>query len=296
MGTTDLNDDPPFRSTLADEAELGPEAGRSALWRPLLWWIPIALGFLIWELTDETGIAVAVSCARAGWPYVSVGWWLYRHDPISRRGTASLVFHLGLGVTRWGLASIGLIWGLVFAEALWEQLAGVQNQNPAMDWRQLNLMLVGFCCLFAGTSVAGLGCAMCFRRGLRLWANPRLRRELSGRDTWPPAVSKRRRWLSFLFVTGTAAFGSVFVVQFLLFMGIGIAGGMVLAVLRAPAAFMQAFMVFNMQGSFVLAMCLGPVLGLSVLARTPEQCWPELIFLDLDADEAWEGQSERRRP
>ena len=103
------------------------EGTKSWLDRPWMWPLFGLIGIVVFELTTNPGLAVAVFCVKLGVGDVRLGLWLARTDPNPQRGTitglmaASLV---GLKIT---LASLVISIVLAVLSQTMDQNAG-QNQ------------------------------------------------------------------------------------------------------------------------------------------------------------------------
>jgi hypothetical protein len=81
------------------------------------WVLPmlVVLGILIYEVTSQPGIGVAVLCLKFGWEDFRTGFWLRRADPERRRGSACFWLFMSLGMLKTAITGSILMFVFVFA-------------------------------------------------------------------------------------------------------------------------------------------------------------------------------------
>jgi hypothetical protein len=174
----------------------GPDAGEGdgAGSRPnyLLWSLLFGIGFLVYELTAQPALSVAVVCAKFGWSDLQSALWLRRVDPDRRRGRCLFWLYLAGGLWRLAVAaSIAMVLLLLIQACVSHPRAGRMLPNALLEMVSATLLEA-----FAGFGAATLAVytALAGARGarLRLWLDVgvhRARRE----NVWPPAVWRGNR-------------------------------------------------------------------------------------------------------
>ncbi len=197
--------------------------------------------YLVYEVTHRPSWGLAVICAVFGWNDLRASLWIIRRDPYRVRGMICGLFYLAAASAKVTMAAF-----VGAAAILW--LAVIAGERPPRDLIGLSMTAVLGLTLLA---IFATGAAFAARlAGVRVWldSSPKRSREL---NEWPPRHHGENIML-------------------------GVSNPVVIVVvLIAPR--------FAMQMGFL------PVLGLvlvittmlwwlfsSVVARAPDECWPEL--------------------
>jgi hypothetical protein len=228
----------------------------------------LAVGWTVWKLTEQPGLAALVLCLKFGWSDFRTAFWLRRADPDRGRGGACFWLYFSSGL--WKTAVIGVAMVLVVIGAAVVEQALRQN-GPRQDQRLARQMLASAAVTaFFAFSLTTLTTSRCLwlarRHGVRLWLNGAVGHARARRD-WPPLYG-RRNWTLLLLLTAVLVF--YFVLMPLL-------GGL----------FLRPLMMAGAKGAQVAAvvvvvwMFAAPALLANVLrtarrdhvAAYPEDCW-----------------------
>jgi len=240
------------------EPDSGTSASRSFRWRSLFsWGLFLGLGLLVWELTDQTGLAVSVACLRFGLDESATGAWLLWRDPVRNRGWACFTFHFARGSGRSGVIAVCVT---TLAEVLQRWGAG-PNQRLIMNQNfMMHTLLLGLCCIAIWTFASGVGVVIAVTGKLRLWIDPTTRRSRKY-GAWPPDPIGKNR------IRPSAMIGVLQLSQFFC---------TPLIVMTSP---------WLLWGLLPLAAWLGWKAANRIAASSPSECWPELDAVDVDPDE-----------
>jgi hypothetical protein len=253
-------------------------------WSSLLsWGVFLGLGLLVWELTDQSGIAVSVACLKFGLDETATGLYLLRHDPNPSRGWSAFVFHLARGCGRFGLIGYLTSSVVVFVQEHVHQWQGKPFVAAPGDDLLLNVGILGLCGISLWPLFSGGATWYAWKTRVRLWIDPTTRESRKVR-IWPPQPRGRNRvWLSAIIGTATAS-------HMLGLQALAIAsnGWSLLATIPATLA-------------------LGWWVARRIAARTPEECWPPdesakfpVWATDMDSDDelalADESSADEREP
>jgi hypothetical protein len=84
-------------------------------WQPRLSWpFLLLLGWLLYEITAQPGLAAAITCAKFGWSDFRAAWWLRRVDPDRGRGQACFWYYLAFGMWKIAILATGMMVTLLF--------------------------------------------------------------------------------------------------------------------------------------------------------------------------------------
>jgi hypothetical protein len=226
----------------------------------------LALGFALYEITNQPALGTAVLCLKFGWQDFKTARWLWRNDPWRLRGDACGLLYLGSAFWRAAcvaaLTNVVILVGvLVFAVRVRRQAMGGGDVRLFMSFVGATLItVIGylFAALFAAAAVR-----IAHKHGIRLWLSGSVNAARRW-GTWPPPDTRRPQRNLLLTVLSTSilpvGLGAVAIeYAFLLSWGVPLpdivaacSGGLVLVL------------------SFVVCM----VIGQTVEAPTPSACWP----------------------
>lgn len=263
----------PIADAFADEGQF-----TQRLLLKLSWFLPLSLGLLIWELTDRTGLALFISCGHFGWRDILTAWRVVQYDPLPRRVLPLAAFHLGLGLFRWSLVTLLV----VFAVDMATRRAHPQQAVPALElWnneRFLNLWLTAMVSAFAGPALVGLSCFFARSRDVRLWTDSRLAEDYRFGDLVNP-LRRRRGAAETFFVWAAATVGcGCFAFPFALMGSVVV----LLAVKIGSELFglppIEEQFGYIMMFTWLVAYIMGFFAARKSIARRPGECFVELGF------------------
>jgi hypothetical protein len=225
----------------------------------LIWAMLLLVGWLLYEITAQPGLAALVACAKFGWADARTAFWLRRVDPDRWRGQACFWGYLTYALWKVAIMATLTTIALGFLGVLFDR----GGRRPANN--DFSPVLSG------ALAAAALGFGLSFplsyialwsarRNGVRLWlgqAPNRARKE----QFWPPRHG-RLNAAPFVVFTSLAL-----TVWFLLLLMISLAvlvqpGGMgVLVFLTATMLALITVVLSYLQTS------------LRVIARSPQECW-----------------------
>lgn len=238
---------------LPDEASLEPSrpwiSGRG------LWLCAWAVGTAVLHFAADPSVLVAVSYAHFAAKDVTTGLWLWRRDPVVRRGRTWLWCYVA-----YGLLKVSVIALLFLLGVLW-----FLPQHA----RAHELLVTGWLSLGAWGASAiamGVGMARCSWLGDRIVLDPAIHRSRK-REEFPPALSGRDR-LPLVYL----------------------AGGVAMVVLLIPLLVTLAILAATLLGERVIVWTLPAAIILAAvvvlwwnewgrqrhaLSATASDCWPE---------------------
>jgi hypothetical protein len=256
----------------------GRVRGNSGL---LIWVVVLFIGGVLYALTAQPGVGLAVVCVGFGWEDFRAAVWLRRWDPWVERGRACLLIYLASGLGKIAAAAFAMIFGC-FVTVLIAACVFAPERQPSG-----RMVVVGDA---AGQLtilyLAGIGataplflCGVIAARNhhARIWLGQVAHR---GRrlDSWPPGPSERSEvnrldsfWLSMVVLFGLPSAGTLTGVT-LVILGPWLPGGM------------PSFILFLLVWGIVGALILGSRSSLvqPVAAVSPEACWTETKPVQLD--------------
>jgi len=255
------------------DGDAGPDADR---WRRRLGTVAlVAVGLLVVEVSANASLGVAIACLKFGWDDARDAAWLRRVDPDRRRGRACSWMSLGVGSLRAG--STGFLAAVAIAAA-----AGIFGARWGWPKRLVAAQLVGA----IGVGLAGVALASVFslaaihqawRSGRKVWLGPETRRARE-QGRWPPcgdqvSVARGNR----------AAPATTIAVAALVLIALVISVAVLAAITGRPGAaprrldgILGAAVGITLPiAAGVFALVLRDLLKDRVLARSPDECWPE---------------------
>jgi hypothetical protein len=249
------------------DQELQPNSGaRQRGWAPHLSWTTLVLlGWLLYELTSQPGLAAAVACAKFGWADFRAALWLRRVDPDRRRGTACFWWYITFALWKVAVMSVLVIFliGFISGVRAGPPNAAQARPQPASPVLQgvASAMGIGFGLSFLSGYVA-LWSAL--RHGVRVWLGSAPHRARIDRH-WPPSQGQ----VNFAtYVTFTTLVFSIFFFS--------VATLLVLVPLNFQPqgpwfAFLSATVVLSVIGGLIVAFT---VVTKRIVAQSPQECWP----------------------
>ena len=260
--SADLDDDGFPR----EAGEPGHDARRNWLDRPWMWPLFGLIGIVVFELTTNPGLAVAVFCVKLGVGDVRLGLWLARHDPNTQRGTitglmaASLV---GLKIT---LASLVISIILAVLSQTMDQNAG-QNQAVIGQCAK-SLGITAAVAMCVSLLIARWGFFQARRAGQKVWLESSMRRAPI-ENIWPlECVGNTSRNM----VIDVAQFCFLLQIPLILFAAISVS--------MLIGKVFPDFMPWGIGIAIILEILSYVHLRLtigSVAAKHPGECWPDLM-------------------
>jgi hypothetical protein len=232
----------------------------------LAWFAVITLAFVVFELTANAMLSMALGCLKFGWDQYRMSRWLKRTDPNRTRGRICSWFYLAWGFWRSSLVATAVMFAIPFGVMLIE---GKQPNAPKRDLPSESLMalLLAFLGFSASGAISTVAVVSALRRKVKVWVGPEVRWAIED-GVWPPQLASRRRltknragWI--IASAGIMDLGFVILVSALLALGrkdqVGLGG--------------VAFIGFNI---FVLPLSILMVkdtVSRILIAHSPEACW-----------------------
>jgi hypothetical protein len=257
-------DDPPDPATAAWRQRFGTLA-------------LVAVGLLVFEVSANPSLGVAIACLKFAWDDARDGVWLRRVDPDRRRGWACCWIYLGVGLLKASLiAFVGGVAMAVFAYHFGARLGWPPRLMAAQLLGAFGVMVFG---VISSAFASLIAVVIAARSRAKLWVGPEAR-QARERGEWPPriaagGVSRKNRASNALIIMIT---GVVLVACILLYVFVGI----IIPVVR-PALRQFEYMVFLVFG---VGIPLGAAISdqaiqnefrFRVVAKRPADCWPETI-------------------
>src|SRR5947209_11737499 len=176
-----------------DETPEADQPRQQLLTLPLI----LAVGWLIYEITAQPGLAAMAMCLKFGWEDIRTAGWLARHDPDRRRGRACYWLYLGSGLWKVAMTSLAMIFFIMALVAI--------LQPRGQQARQLLPMVAGAgMTLVLGFGFSALACfvalVVAWKHRVRLWLNGAVARARL-RDEWPPLYGQGNRVLGLVITT-----------------------------------------------------------------------------------------------
>lgn len=254
---------------------------------PVIWSVLIAVAFIIYEITAQPVVSVALVCAKYGWNDWLTAFWLRRTDPDRGSGKACFWLYLASGLLKTAMMATVMM----FAFAM---VTGIRRAHQPMPAGQPPGPPAAFIMAFLTALMSfGLTFITSFRafflawlHGVKLWLDPAVHRSRR-KNLWPPrnpyaqGANKAGSILLTLLITGIlpllgwGLFAMVLHREAL--MGAKAAGG-------NPAAPMPMLVaVFTLiLGGPVLILWLADILKRRLIANRPGECWrldriPEVV-------------------
>ncbi|MDB5350734.1 MAG: hypothetical protein JWN86_1981 [Planctomycetota bacterium] len=241
--------------------------------RPFWRWLPLIAGLMVFEMTQNPMLGVALACFRFGEKDFRTAWWLGRRDPNRARGRACAWFHLS-----WGFARIGMMSFL--ATGLTAML--ILLLDAVLKFRAMGLLIqiqgalitaLGAIIGFLLASYVAITSALIGR--VKVWVSPTSHRAREARR-WPPVpevapAPESNRVMAVVAFSGISSLLCLFLVP---------------AFIPGKWANLQLFlniaaggMMFGLIGNLWLLIRLSPKLA----SRGPAECWSDTTSLEPSA-------------
>ncbi len=248
----------------ADPTEFSDEEPETD-WSPLGWvwdsslWVFITLGFVVFELTSNVALGIAVTCFKFGGPDLLSALWA-RSDPFQPRGSAVSYFCLARAAFRIGGAALLLCCLIVLADALFRVPIHVDKFIGAMS-----LVFVG---AMLGTAFATVAAVIARSHRVPLWIDEQFHQSRRY-GTFPPALlgtSNRVRWVVNLAIV------------LLTLADVLIVGSVTYQVLFNRGPGLQEVLIAGTVWGVLLTLPAWQLFRFArYIARTPAECWWELL-------------------
>lgn len=136
--------------------------------RAILFVLGLAVGWLVFRVTQNLVVSVAVQFVLSGWPAVSTGLWLFNRDDHFGRAWACLFF--SLAIAAWNSAASAVASILILA-SIFQKAQPPENEIAAI---LVSLLLAVALCLLLG--YIAIAIAIVF--SVRVWLHPDIRDDL----------------------------------------------------------------------------------------------------------------------
>ncbi len=249
-----------------DPDELGSAARKNWLDRPWVWPLFGLIGLLVFELTTNPGLAVAVFCVKLGMGDVRLGLWLARNDPQRERGTITGLMAASLIGIKITLASlvILLVILIVLLVMSWTVLGNAGQNQAVIGQCAQSLAITSAVAVSVSLAIARLGFYQARRAGQKVWLESSMRRAPI-ENVWPLDC-----------VGHTPRNMVIDVAQFCFLLQIPL----IIAVVMLIAAIFPATSMWALGAGLILQILSYVHLRITiwkVAARHPGECWPELL-------------------
>jgi hypothetical protein len=165
---------------------------RPARHRHPAWLVPGLLALIVFELTTDPALTVAVGCLKFGWDALATARWLKRTDPDRARGRICARFYAAWALWRVSLVAVAMMFVLVILLSIVEGKrppnAGPVPPPPGFMGACLTAMS-GF---LLSAWMSNLAVVTAWRRGVRVWVGPEAGRARKG-ALWPPSLATTAR-------------------------------------------------------------------------------------------------------
>ncbi len=258
--------------TLDDEAHLSPGPEAPARRRGLAWLVMALVVLLIFELTADPALAVAVGCLKFGWDGLATARWLRRTDPDRRRGRVVARFYEAAAF--WHVAGVATAMSFLVATLLGPLLAG----RRALNRELFGAFLVAVIAFVLSGLLSLSAVSTAWRSRVKVWLGPEAR-WARHRGEWPPS----------LFDSGRSRFNGVILIVLVALLSVAIPAGLV----TMFAAMVAVGRCLGPRPPLLPLMLAGvgvPILVLYLVGRTflaaraallgrigaesPGECWP----------------------
>ena len=255
-------DDAPFRQSKDfDQGEVEPVEASTFFTR---WGWPLfgAIAFGVFEMTASLSWSALVFALRFGWTHAYSGWFLWKSDPITKRGIALGLMHMAIGMSR-------IFW--ISLVIMLTSLAFIYD-DPRGDFSAVaqKMSMVQGVVTVTGFTLAIIGCSIAWIGQIRLWVDPASYRSAT-LSLWPPTNSRRNRC--------RAIWSTVIVVATLV--SIVLAVGLAILIFDFfPRGKLVGVLAFGtallLVGVIAFLSWLLEQAKLRACADSPSECWPEL--------------------
>lgn len=188
-----------------DDFDPAPQASR--LWNVFSIPAILAIGWILYEVSQSPGLAAMVMCLKFGFEDFRTAFWLGRRDPWRERGRATRSLYLASGMWKAAMTGIAMVFVILMVIPMVNVQGGNANgANPnqhAMKeiLKNEDMLLGAFGVTLFGQMIACLACA----NAMRLARKHRIPLWLSGtvhiarhKEDWPPLYGFHNRliWLN----------------------------------------------------------------------------------------------------
>jgi hypothetical protein len=234
----------------------------------LSWSLVLTVAVIVYELTAQTMLSVAVACSKFGWNDFLSANWLRRVDPVPSRGRTLAWLHTAFGLWKiTGAAFLGaciivlitMPWLLPFG--IGGQPQQRANQPDSETFLALTVTISAGIVLSLITGWVGIARAWWCRQ--RIWLDLRIHRARRA-NVWPPFSSRHNyfRWMLELtwLLTGVAVMVLAIVV---------------VGTLLGPGVGTAMLLLGIMVGVFFPNQMLSERCRTALVAESAERCWLE---------------------
>jgi hypothetical protein len=231
----------------------------------------LAVGWIVYELTTQSALGVAVVCLKFGWGDFRTAVWLRRADPSRGRGRACFWLYLSSGL--WRAAAVASV--MVFAIPLLASGLGAGFRVLERQFLGAILTVVGGVVLSA--LATGVAVVVALRWGVRLWLHPAVHAART-ENLWPPQaagagqVNRAGRAVVTMLVV---AFFLVLVLIPVVMAAAQIRPGPAGNGANVPALVFTLCIMAVIVGGAAAALAVKDLLVRKVVAATPEECWED---------------------
>lgn len=232
----------------------------------LAWPLVILAGIIVIERTAHPVLGTLIICSKASWGNIATAFWLRRRDPRPERGRTLFWFILA-----WAIAKV-FIWSLVLLFAcmiligicestlfpiLRRQGFAVAPIDPALE--TLFFLMVVFMTFFPILILTGIGCVQARRRQIKVWTDSSLNQARRERF-WPPKCDAPSNEADRTILTAKC------ILVYLMMTNLGACIAFIPHPVGAIVAITVPLIVWRVAAR----------LGTGVIARSAEECWPEV--------------------
>jgi hypothetical protein len=225
------------------------------------WLLMVALALVLFELTAEPSLAIALGCLKFGGPDLRVARWLRQADPDPVRGRACSWFYVTMAIARIGFMAFFLLFVLFAA-------TGAGMPKAKLEHQAIGALLVLLACYVAAAVASWIAVLSALRAGLRVWMDRSAGFAARAR-IWPPFLPER---------SGRSALGPGLVIFYAaLSAWLAVLAGLVIAVgglFGRGTLSVFLGLVFVTLGA-ILGLRLTPRVSRRIEAASPWQCYPE---------------------
>lgn len=224
----------------------------------------LAISALLYFLTNELVVAVILPCLHGGWHTIETGVWLLKTDPDRCRAKVCFAFYFATAC--WKAAAAALFTVFLFGVA--EAMTGVQ---PNMDEFAATMLVVLGGVVFNTLVGIGATVAAVFYK-IRVWVHPCLRSMVQNELRMVTGLHPARCGFNHaIFVVATALVFPVLCIgtTCLLIATVGKGRNEVESTAASLLVFATMF-----GGPIAMIPCYA-WLSSRIIARTPQQCWPQ---------------------
>jgi hypothetical protein len=168
------------------DGHVSVDRGGQPHWLKTLGWLSmLALAVLLFELTSNPALAVAVGCLKFGAGDLRVAVWLRRTDPDRGRGRACSWFYLTRAILRIGFVAWAIIMVLLC-------VSGSGAPRGEIERQLIGAVLLIFACFAAAALASWMALASALCRGVRVWMDATAKGAQEA-GIWPPFLPSGSR-------------------------------------------------------------------------------------------------------